>query len=83
MSSDAIAELRFQLGEVLPVAVNVPSDVSALVAMMAITTLEQAFYGLGDKDQTQALRRPSVAESEVEAIDGTVDMVLAEEDETE
>jgi len=29
------------------------------------------------------LRRPSVAESEVEAIDGTVDMVLAEEDENE
>jgi len=50
MSSEAIAELRCQLGEVLPVAVNVPSDVSALVAMMAITTLEPAFYGLGDQD---------------------------------
>ena len=59
------------------------TDVSTLVAMMAITTLEHEFDGLGDQAQTEMVRRWLVAESHVEAIDQTVDNVLAEDDQDE
>jgi len=83
LPTEANAELRRQLGDILPVADSEHMDVSSLVAMMANTTLEHEFEGVSGPDQAQAMRRWPVAETDVEAIDQTVDMVLAGADDDE
>lgn len=82
LPSDAVVELQRQLGEVHPFSDNVQADVSALAAVMANTT-EYELDGLGDQAQMQGVRRLLMADSNVEAIDQTVDIFLAEEDENE
>ena len=83
LPTEANAELRRQLGDILLVADSEHMDVSSLVAMMANTTLEHEFEGVSGPDQAQAMRRWLVAETEVEAMDQTVDMVLAGADNDE
>jgi len=76
LPTEANDELRRQLGDILPVADNEHMDVSSLVAMMANTTLQHEFEGVSGPDQAQAMRRWLVAETDVEAIYQTVEMVL-------
>jgi len=78
LSSEANTDFRRYLGEDgQPVADNDHVDVSSLVAMIANTTLEHEFEGVRGQDQAQAVRRWLVAETDVEAMYQTVDMVLA------
>ena len=58
-------------------------DVSHLVAMMANTSLEHEFHGLSGQEQVLAVRRWLTAETDVEAIDQTVHMVLTGGDDEE
>jgi len=83
LSNRANTELRRQPDDFQPVADNKNLDVSSLVAMMANTTLEHEFEGVSGPDQAQAMRRWLVAETDVEAIDQMVDMVLAGADDDE
>jgi len=79
----ASVELRRQPGDFQPVADNGKLDVSSLVAMMANTTLHREFESVSGKDHAQVMRRWVVAETDVEAVDETVDVVLAGADDEE
>ena len=73
----ANTELRRQPDDVQPVADNENLDVSSPVAMMANTTLQREFESVSGQDHAQVMRRGVVAETDVEAVDVTVDVVLA------
>jgi len=79
----ANTELRRQPDDVQPVADNKIVDVSSLVAMMANTTLQCEIESVSGEDHAQVMRRWVVAETNVEAIDVKVDVVLAEADDEE
>jgi len=79
----ANTELRRQPDDVQPVADNKNLDVSCLVAMMANTTLQCEFESVSGEDHSQVMRRWVVAETNVEAIDEKVDVVLAGADHEE
>jgi len=79
----ANTELRRQPDDVQPVADNKILDVSSLAAMMANTTLQYEFESVSGQDHAQVLRRWVVAETNVEAIDVKVDVVLAGADDEE
>jgi len=81
LPTEAGALLRLQLGDIQVVAELAHMDVSHLVAMMANTSLEHEFDGLSGQEQVVlAVRRWLTAESDVEAIDQTVHMVLTRRD---
>jgi len=73
----ANTELRRQPDDVQPVADNENLDVSSLVAVMANTTLQREFESVSGQDHAQVMRLWVVAETDVEAIDVTDDVVLA------
>ena len=79
----ANAEFRRQLGDVQPVADSDNLDVSSLVAMMANMMLQREFEYECGQTQAQVVRRWPVAETDVEAIDQTVGIVLAGVDDKE
>jgi len=79
----ANTELRRQPDDVQPVADNEQFDVSSLVAMMANTTLQREFESVSDQDHAQVRRRWVLAETDVKAVDETVDVVLAGADDEE
>jgi len=80
----ANTELRRQPDDIQPVAVNKNLDVSSLVAMMANTTLAECeFESVSGEDHAQVMRCWVVAETNVEAIDVKVDVVLAGADDEE
>jgi len=79
----ANTELRRQPDDVQPVADNEKLDVSSLVAMMANTTLQREFESVSGQNHAQVMRRWVVAEADVEAVDVTVDVVLAGADDEE
>jgi len=83
LSNRANTELRRQPDDFQPVADNKKLDVSSLVAMMANTTLQREFESESGQDHAQVMRRWLVAETDVEAIDQMVDMVLAGADDDE
>jgi len=58
-------------------------DVSHFEAMMANTSLEHEFDGFSGQEQVLAVRRWLTAETDVEAIDQTVQMVLTGGDDEE
>jgi len=76
----ANTELRRQPDDVQPAADNEKLDVSSLVAMMANTTLQREFESVCGQEHAQVMRRWVVAETDVEAVDETGDVVLAEAD---
>jgi len=77
LPTEAVALLRLQLSDIQVVAELAHMDVSHLVAMMANASLEHEFDGLSGQEQVVlAVRRWLTAESDVEAIDQTVHMVL-------
>ena len=78
----ANTELRRQPDDVQPVADNKTLDVSSLVAMMANTT-QCEFESLSGEDHAQVMRRWVVAETNVQAIDVKIDVVLAGADDEE
>jgi len=51
-------------------------DVSHLVAMMANTSLEHVFDGLSVQEQVLAVRRWLTTETDVEASDQTIHLIL-------
>jgi len=65
----ANAELKRQPDDVQPVADNEKLDVSSLVAMMALTTLQREFKSVSGPDHAQVIRRWVLAETDVEAVD--------------
>jgi len=65
----ANAELRRQPDDVQPVADNEKLDVSSLVAMMALTTLQREFKSASGPDHAQVMRRWVLAERDSEAVD--------------
>jgi len=79
----ANTELRRQPDDVQPVADNENLDVSSLVAMMANTTLQHEFKSVSGQDHVQVMRRWVVAETDVDAVDVTVDVVVAGADDEE
>jgi len=79
----ATSELRRQPDDVQPVADNEKLDVFSLVPMMANTTLQREFTSVSGQDHAQVMRRWVVAETDVEAVDVTVDVVLAGADDEE
>jgi len=79
----ANTELRRPPHDFQPVADNNNLDVSSVVAMMANTTLQCEFESVSGVDQAQVMRRLVVAETNVEAIDVKVDVVLAGADDEE
>jgi len=83
LPTEAVARLRLQLGEIQVVAEPAHMDVSHLVAMMANTFLEHEFDGFSGPKQVRAVRRWLTAETDVEAIDQTVHMVLTGGDDEE
>jgi len=78
----ANTELRRQPDDVQPVADNKTLNVSSLVAMMANTT-QCEFESVSGEDHAQVMRRWVVAETNVQAIDVKVDVVLARADDEE
>jgi len=83
LPTGAVARLRLQLGDIQMVAEPAHMDMSHLVAMMAHTSLEHEFDGPSGKEQVLAVRRCLTAETDVEAIDQTVHMVLTGGDDEE
>jgi len=83
LPTEADARLRLQLGVIQVVAEPAHMDVSHLVAMIANTSLEHEFDGLRGQEQVLAVRRWLTAETDVEAIDQTVLMVLTGGDDEE
>jgi len=83
LSNRAIIELRRQPDDVQPVADNEKLGVCSLVAMMANTTLQREFESVSGRDHAQVMRRWVVAETDVEAVDETVDVVMAGADDEE
>jgi len=83
LPTEAVARLRLQLGDIQGVTEPAHMDVSHLVAMMADTSLEHEFDGLSGQEQVLAVRRWLTAETDVEAIDQTVHMVMAGRDDEE
>jgi len=83
LPTEAVARLRLQLGDIQLVAEPAHMDVSHLVAMLANTSLEHEFDGLSGQEQVLAVRRWLTAETDVEAIDQTVHMVLTGGDDEE
>jgi len=79
----ADTELRRQPGDVQTVADNKNLDVSSLVAMMANMTLQCEIDSTSGEDHAQVMRRWVVAETNVEAMDVKVDVVLAGADDEE
>jgi len=79
----ANTELKRQPDDAQPVADNENLDVSSLVAMMANTTLPCEFESVTGEDHAQVMRRWVVAETNVEAIDVKVDVLLAGADDKE
>jgi len=79
----ANTELRRQPHDFQPVSDNNNLDVSSVVAMMANTTLQCEFESVSGVDHAQVMRRLVVAETNVEAIDVKVDVVLAGADDEE
>jgi len=75
--------LRRQPDDVQPVADNEKLDVSSLVAMMVNTTLQRVLASISGQDHAQVMRRWVVAETDIEAVDETVDVVLAGADDEE
>ena len=53
------------------------------MAMIANTALEHVFDGVSGQDQVQTICRWAVAETDVEAIDESVDKILAGADDDE
>jgi len=78
----ANTEPRRQPDDVQPVADNKNLDVSTLVAMVANTT-QCEFESVSGEDHAQVMRPWVVAETNVEAIDVKVDVVLAGADDEE
>jgi len=78
----ANTELRRQPDDVQPVADNKTLNVSSLVAMMANTT-QCEFESVSGEDHAQVMRRWVVAETNVQAIDVKVDVLLARADDEE
>jgi len=58
-------------------------DASSLVAMMGTISPQHEFEGVSGQDQAQVMRCWVVAETDVETLDQTVDMVLAGVDDDE
>lgn len=84
LPDEAAAEVRRQLHGVVPVADNVHTDVSEVVALMANSRLWDDFEGVSDNERSVAVEQWFAAEDDVEALDETVDMALGEgEDECE
>jgi len=83
LPTEAVARLRLQLGDIQAVAEPAHMDVSHLVAKMARTSLEHEFDGLGGQVQVLAVRRWLTAETDAEAIDQAVHMVLTRGDDEE
>jgi len=83
LPTEAVARLRLQLGDIQVVAEPADMDVSHLVAMTANTSLEHEFDGLSGQEQVLAVRRWLTAETDVEAIEQTVHMVLTWGDDEE
>jgi len=79
----ASPELRRQPDDVQPVADNKNLDMSSLVAVMANTTLQRVLASISGQDHAQVMRRWVVAETDIEAVDETVDVVLAGADDEE
>jgi len=79
----ANAERRRQPGDVQHVADHENLDVPSLEAIMANTTLQPTFQSAGSQDDAQVMRGRVVAETNVEAINETVDIVLAGADHEE
>jgi len=73
----ANTELKRQPDDAQPVADNENLDVSSPVAMTSNTTLQCEFESVTGEDHAQVMRRWVVAETNVEAIDVKVDVVLA------
>jgi len=76
LSTEAVARLRLQLGDMQVVAEPAYMNVSNQVAMIANTSLEHEFDGLSGQEQVLAVRSWLTAKTDVEAIDQTVHMVL-------
>jgi len=76
LPTEAVACLRLQLGDIQVVAEPAHMDVSHLVAMMANTFLEHVFDGLSGQEQVLAVRCWLTTETDVEASDQTVYMIL-------
>ena len=83
LPTEAVARQRLQLGDIQVVAEPAHMDVSHLVAMIANTSLQHEFDGLSGQEQVLAVRRWLKAETDVEAIDQTVHMVLTGGDDEE
>ena len=83
LPTEAVARLRLQMGDIQVVTEPAHMDVSHLVAMMANTSLEHESDGLSGQEQVLAVRRWLTAETDVEAIDQTVHMVLTGGDDEE
>jgi len=79
----ANTEPRRQPDDVQPVADNEKLGVSFLVAMMADTTLQREFESVSGQDHAQVMPRWVAAETDVEAVDERVDVVLAGADDEE
>jgi len=79
----ANAELRRHPDDVQPAVDNEKFDVSSLVAMMAHTTLQREFKSISGPDHAQVMRRWVLAETDVEAVDEAVDVLLAGADDEE
>ena len=83
LPTEAVTRQRLQLGVIEVVAEPAHMDLSHLVAMMAHTSLEHELDGLSGQEQVLAVRRWLTAETDVEAIDQTVNMVLTGADNEE
>jgi len=79
----ANTELRRQRDDVQSVADDEKLDMSSLEAMAANTTLQREFESVSGEDHAQVMRRWVVAETDVEAVGETVDVVLAGADDEE
>jgi len=79
----ANTELRVQPDDVQPVADSEKLDVTSLVSVMANTTLQREFESVSGQDHAQVMRRWVVAETDVEAVDDMIFMVLAGADDEE
>jgi len=58
-------------------------DMSSVIAMMANTTLQREFENVSGPDRVQVMRLSRLAETDVEADDEAVDVILAVMDDEE
>lgn len=80
LPAEAAAEVRRQLHGVSPVAEGIHSDVSQIVALLANSSLREDFEWLTPCERADAVEGWLAAEDDHDAVDQTVDMVLAGKD---